>query len=72
MLDYISKQNNIPLAKEYNNLRNKKLKYIIFPRDVNTITALNDNSKAKENALKNAIPEFLKYNIVETDIRNVK
>ena len=72
LLDYISSENNIPIAKEYNFLRNKKLKKIIYPRDVNIMSKLNKSNKYKILAKKNSIPMFLKYNIVEVDIRNVK
>lgn len=71
LLDYISCKNNIPLVKEYNYLRNKKLKQRIYPRDINLLTKLDTNINVKKNALKKSIPMFLKYNIVETDVNNV-
>lgn len=71
LLDYISQNNNIPLVKEYSFLRNKKLKHRIFPRDINLLSKLDTNINAKKNAIKKAIPIFLKYNIVETDVNNV-
>ena len=71
LLDYISQNNNIPLVKEYSYLRNKKLKHRIFPRDINLLSKLDTNIRAKKNALKKAIPIFLKYNIVETDVNSV-
>lgn len=71
-LDYISKLNNIPLAKEYNAYRNKKLKKTIFPRDTILISKLTKNENEKNNIIKRAIPEFLKYNIIEININNVQ
>ena len=38
-------------------------------QDVNLATALGDKSAAKV-ALKNAIPEFKRFNIIEGDIRD--
>ena len=70
LTDYISKENNLPIAKEYNFLRTKKLDKKIYPRDVNIISKL-DNNKIKTNANEKAISEFLKYNIVETNVRDV-
>ncbi len=35
-----------------------------------TASVLSDDS-VKEDAVKHAIPEFLKYNIVESEVRNV-
>ena len=37
---------------------------------VTTASVLSDDS-VKEDAVKHAIPEFLKYNIVESEVRNV-
>lgn len=71
LLDYISDKNNIPCVKEYHYLRNKKLKHRIFSRDIYILSKLNANTNAKKESLKNAIPMFLKYNIVETDINDV-
>ena len=71
LLDYVSKRNSIPLAKEYDFLRNKRLKNKVFPRDTMLVNKLNKNTKKKKEILKLAIPEFLKYNIVETNISDV-
>ncbi len=32
---------------------------------------ISKNDKIKEQALEEAIPEFLRYNIVESEVRNV-
>lgn len=71
MLDYLSKQNNLPVASEYDDLRRCKLSKPVFPASVIAESAASKNSKAKEEAMCNAIPEFMNYNIVEGDIRNV-
>ena len=71
LIDYISEKNCIPVAKEYNFIRNQKLKNTVYPRDTNLLSTLNNSAKAKKEAQKNAIPSFLKYNIVETNVYNV-
>ena len=71
LTDYILELNNIPLVKEYNFLRTKKLKSKLYPRDTSLISKLNKNTLSKKEVIKKAIPTFLKYNIVETDIENV-
>ncbi len=71
MLDYISRLNNIPLCTEYDDLRHQKLEKIIYPSSVIAIYAINKDEKVKEKAFEDSIPEFKKYNIVESDIRNV-
>lgn len=69
LTDYLLEQNHIPIAKEYNFIRNKKLKNILYPRDI-IMTSKIKNEKIKKSILKKAMPAFLNYNIVETDIND--
>jgi hypothetical protein len=71
MVDYLSKENGIPLYNRYNFIRNTKLKEIIYPVGIILLSFIYNNNEPKERSLKEAIPEFLKYNIVEAEIRNV-
>ena len=71
MVDYISRINDIPICSKYNDLRSKKLKNIIYPNSIIAIYALNKNENIKKIAYQNSIEEFRKYNIVESDIRDV-
>jgi len=71
MVDYISRINEIPIAHYYDDIRSCKMKEMIFPRDVIITNEILCDSNAKEKAIKEAIPEFLKFNIIEGDIRNV-
>lgn len=48
-----------------------KLEEIKYPRDVELLCKLENDNKHKKNALKLALPEFLKHNIVEVNIHNV-
>ena len=70
MVDYLSKMNGVPLYSKYDYMRKYKLKDRIYPLSI-TISAKIDN-KSEEEYIDDAIPEFLKYNIVEGDIFNVK
>lgn len=71
MLDYISRINDVPMCSEYDDLRQQKMQKMIYPVGILiTASVLNDDS-VKEDAVKHAIPEFLKYNIVESEVRNV-
>ena len=70
MVDYLSKINGIPLYSKYDYMRKYKLKDRIYPLSI-TISAKIDN-KSEEEYIADAIPEFLKYNIVEGDIFNIK
>ncbi len=71
MLDYLSRENDIPLYTKYNNLRHKKLDEPIFPASILVKAAIMNDDSIKEEAIKNSIPEFIRHNIVESEIRNV-
>lgn len=71
MLDYISRENNVPICSKYDEMRKMKLKNTVFPAGVLTIAAVTKNEKIKEQAIKDSIPEFIKFNIVESEVRNV-
>lgn len=71
MVDYISRENDVPLCEEYNQYRKLKLNDIIYPSSILTAAAVSQNNSIKEKALKNAIPEFMRFNIVESEVRNV-
>lgn len=71
MLDYLSNLNAIPICCTYNDLRNNKLTQPLYPSKVLLLCELLHSDSPKEDALSKAIPEFLRFNIVECDIRNV-
>ena len=71
MVDYLSRINDVPLCSEYDDLRCCKLSSIIYPRSILAISAAAGNDKAMKEAERTAIPEFLRFNIVENDVRNV-
>ena len=70
MLDYLSNHNTIPLCCTYNDLRNTKLTQPHYPSEVLLLRELLHSDSPKEEAISKAIPEFLRFNIVEHDIRN--
>lgn len=71
MVDYLSKEHDVPLCTNYNDIRTQRLKEPIYPAGI----LLSDNAmkteKYRKEALEKAIPEFLNYNIIESEIRNV-
>ena len=71
MIDYLSRMNNLPLCTNYNDIRSKKLEKPYFPAGVVVSYAATGDESIKEKALANAIPEFLRFNIVESEVRNV-
>lgn len=71
MLDYISRLNSVPLCREYDDLRGARLEQTVYPAGVLALCAANGDIRAMEKAREEAIPEFLKFNIVENEVRDV-
>lgn len=71
MLDYISRVNDIPVCADYNDIRKCKLQEVIYPSGVLTAFAISKSEDIKEKAYEEAIPEFRRFNIVESEVRNV-
>lgn len=71
MLDYLCRENALPLCTKYNDLRNGRLKQPIFPRDIELAAKLDSGLDWRTKAMDEAIPEFMRFNIVEKEIRNV-
>lgn len=70
MLDYLSRENNIPICKNYNDIRVMKLKQRVYPSSVVILCKLLNSDTPKEECVRLAIPEFLRFNIVESEVRN--
>lgn len=71
MVDYLSRINGIPLCNRYDRLREQKLERVIYPRDVDLAWKLSPDLDIREQSRKESIPEFMRFNIVEKEIRNV-
>ena len=71
MFDYICRINDVPICSEYDDLRRQRMQEIIYPAGVLLTARVLGDESIKEQALKEAIPEILRFNIVESDIRNV-
>lgn len=71
MVDYLSRENNVPLCTNYNDIRTKKLRKVIYPVGVMLSDTAAKTDKHRKECMKNAIPEFLRFNIVESKVRNV-
>jgi len=71
MVDYLSRLNEIPLCTKYNDIRLQSLSEPLLPKDVAMALKLHPSLNLKEKCIKEAIPEFLRFNIVESEISNV-
>jgi len=71
MADYLSRENGFPLCAEYNDIRQAKLLKTVYPSGVLAMCAAYKSDEPKSESLREAIPEFLRHNIVEAEVRNV-
>ena len=71
MLDYVSRENDIPICTKYDDMRSLKLKTILFPASVLVAAKVAENDELKHRSIMEAIPEFMRFNIVESEVRNV-
>lgn len=71
MLDYLSRENNVPICKNYNDIRTAKLQRPVYPSSVVILCKTLNSDAPKEECYRLAIPEFLQFNIVESEVRNV-
>lgn len=71
MVDYLSRENALPLCSNYNDIRERKLEKVVYPASVLVYAAaMNDDQILKE-SWDASIPEFRSFNIVENEVRNV-
>lgn len=71
MLDYLSRINDIPLCEEYSDLRCQKLSEPLYPSGIVAESIVAGNDLARLEAYRLAIPEFLQFNIIESEVRDV-
>lgn len=71
MIDYLSRENEIPLCTKYNDIRSRKMKEMLYPAGVILMDKAMKTDTNRKESIRKAIPEFLKYNIVEVEVRNV-
>ena len=71
MVDYLSRENDLPVCDEYNDIRAARLPKPIYPASVITMGVLSKSDTPKRASLEAAIPEFRRFNIVENEVRNV-
>lgn len=68
LIDYLCHINNIEVPNRYNEYRDLRLYNPLYP-NAQYFHKLSESYQ--NNVIKNAIPEFARYNIYEEDIRNV-
>jgi DNA-binding Xre family transcriptional regulator len=71
MVDYLSRENDLPVCNEYNDIRSARLRETIYPSSIIAMSAFSHSDQPKQNSYTQAIPEFIRFNIVESEVRNV-
>ncbi len=71
MLDYLSRKNEVPICSDYDDLRHYRFAEPIYPSGLLVRAEITQDESVKEEAIRNAIPEFMRFNIVENEIENV-
>ena len=71
MIDYLCKENDLPICNEYDDIRRTRLSEPVFPSSVIALSVFGKSEKPKKDSIKRSIPEFIRFNIVESEVRNV-
>ena len=71
MLDYLCRENDVPLCDEYDDLRRCRLEKPVYPAGVRAAAAASNSEAAMKAAAETAIPEFMRFNIVESEVRSI-
>lgn len=71
LIDMVSKLNCVPLWNGYDGYRSLTLSETVWPKEAEMMDRMTGSDKYTRDAMGKALPEFLKYNIVEVDIRDV-
>jgi len=71
MVDYLSRENDLPICSEYDDLRKATLSETLYPAGVHMMCSALKSDNPKKESWEEAIPEFKRFNIVESEVRNV-
>jgi transcriptional regulator with XRE-family HTH domain len=71
MVDYLSRENDLPPCADYADIRKAKLTETLYPAGTLVLCAAAHSDAPKTRSLNAAIPEFKRFNIVESEVRNV-
>ena len=71
MLDYLSRINDIPICTKYDDIRKTKLSRPIYPIGAVITDEVMGSDDALNKVRAESIPEFTRFNIYESEIRNV-
>lgn len=70
-VDYLSRINELPICSEYKDIRIHKLKEPVYPASVIALARANNDESVKEKCMMESIPEFRRFNIAESEVRDI-
>ena len=71
-VDYLCRVNEYKAPCEYDRLRSMKLKNPIYPGSIKAFCLITNDFSMQDEAMEQSIEEFKRFNIAESDIRNVE
>ena len=71
MLDYVSRENDVALCTRYNDIRAQRLEKTIYPAGVLLSSEVLHSEEPIRLAERESIPEFRRFNIIESAVRNL-
>lgn len=73
LIDYLRRVNNLNFNMPYEKLKDVKLKKVVLPTEVIMVDDLDKNYDYPtcKACIKDSLPEFIKHNIAECEVRNV-
>ena len=71
MLDYLSRINDVEICTKYNDIRARKLSKPIYPTGVILTSEVLKSDEPFKRVEEEAIPEFRRFNIIESEVRNI-
>lgn len=71
MVDYLCRENDLPVCTEYGDIRKARLREPIFPSSIIALCEVSKSERPKQESYDLALPEFKRFNIVENEVRNV-
>ena len=71
MFDYLCRENNLPSYEAYEDLRKLRFTEPIYAEGVVLLSIGLNSDEPKKQSMEEAIPEFLRHNIIEAEVRDV-
>ncbi|MDR0518845.1 MAG: helix-turn-helix transcriptional regulator [Clostridiales Family XIII bacterium] len=71
MVDYLSRINGLPPCVDFEDIRAGRLSEPLYTADVASLSIVLKTDRLKKRAVREALPEFKRFNIMEGNIRDV-